>query len=278
MGSHRADRGASTQVRSAARVSGGRRKATRRAPRHPLTGLPILPAVAGSVAIAVAAGGTLVSEAAAAPVSTTLSNAKLNRLSALAIAPALDDRTKAISRDADRLAVEETAAQKAQVAVEAKANDRTATLQSLARSADRQAKFLKLNLWHLPVAPGSYHLTAGFGDGGGLWSHGHTGLDFAGHTGVEIDAVANGTITEVGWAGAYGYRTIETLDDGTELWYCHQSGTNVSVGDVVRAGQEIGLIGSTGNTTGPHLHLEVRPGGGDPIDPYTALVYHGLHP
>jgi murein DD-endopeptidase MepM/ murein hydrolase activator NlpD len=103
-------------------------------------------------------------------------------------------------------------------------------------------------------------------------------LDFAGDTGSDIMAVANGTITEVGWAGAYGYRTIETLEDGTEIWYCHQTSTLVKVGDVVHGGEHIGEMGSTGNTTGPHLHLEVRPGGENPIDPFTALVYHGLHP
>ena len=113
---------------------------------------------------------------------------------------------------------------------------------------------------------------------GGLWSSNHTGLDFAAPTGSTITAVANGTITKTGYAGAYGNQTIETLEDGTELWYCHQSEIGVTVGQKVLAGQKVGLVGSTGNTTGPHLHLEVRPGGGDPVDPFTALVYHGLQP
>ena len=69
-----------------------------------------------------------------------------------------------------------------------------------------------------------------------------------------------------------------TLDDGTEIWYCHQNAFGVSVGDVVRPGEQIGYVGATGNVTGPHLHLEVRPGGGDPVDPYAALVHHGLQP
>ena len=71
---------------------------------------------------------------------------------------------------------------------------------------------------------------------------------------------------------------MQTLEDGTELWYCHQTSYTVSSGETVHAGELIGYIGSTGHVTGPHLHLEVRPGGGDPVDPYTALVVHGMTP
>ena len=83
---------------------------------------------------------------------------------------------------------------------------------------------------------------------GGLWVSNHTGLDFAAPTGTPIVAVATGTITETGWAGSYGNRTIETLKDGTEIWYAHQSVISVHEGEAVRGGQQIGNIGSTGNT------------------------------
>ena len=78
--------------------------------------------------------------------------------------------------------------------------------------------------------------------------------------------------------GSYGNKTVVRLPDGTELWYCHQSSQSVSVGEHVAAGEVIGALGSTGNTTGPHLHLEVRPGGGDPVDPEVALAGWGLKP
>jgi murein DD-endopeptidase MepM/ murein hydrolase activator NlpD len=91
-------------------------------------------------------------------------------------------------------------------------------------------------------------------------------------------AVANGVVASTGYDGSYGNKTVVTLEDGTELWFCHQTSFGVSEGDVVRAGQVIGSVGSTGHVTGPHLHLEVRPGGGDPVDPYEALVVHGLQP
>jgi murein DD-endopeptidase MepM/ murein hydrolase activator NlpD len=85
-------------------------------------------------------------------------------------------------------------------------------------------------------------------------------------------------VTETGYDGSYGNKTVVTLEDGTELWYCHQTSFLVDVGDVVRGGEAIGTVGSTGNSTGPHLHLEVRPGGGDPVDPFTALLEHGITP
>ena len=119
---------------------------------------------------------------------------------------------------------------------------------------------------------------ARFGQSSGLWSTTHTGLDFAGPAGSTIVSVAAGTVTSTGYEGAYGNRTIVTLADGTEIWYCHQSSVSVSPGDVVAPGDPIGFTGSTGNVTGPHLHLEVHPGGGSPIDPYAALAAAGATP
>jgi murein DD-endopeptidase MepM/ murein hydrolase activator NlpD len=113
-----------------------------------------------------------------------------------------------------------------------------------------------------------------------LWSSGHhTGLDFAAPTGTLIKAVHTGTITEAGWAGSYGYRTILTLDDGTEIWFCHQSSISVGVGQKVSTGDVIGRVGATGNVTGAHLHMEVHPGGADSgIDPMAWLRSKGLTP
>lgn len=130
--------------------------------------------------------------------------------------------------------------------------------------------------WVLPVH--DYELTAGFGASSGLWSDGHTGLDFAAPTGTTIRAVGSGTITEVAYDGAYGNKTVLRLDDGTEIWFCHQDTQDVAVGDRVEAGDPIGTVGATGNVTGEHLHLEIRPYGGDPVDPYAELMERGLNP
>lgn len=123
---------------------------------------------------------------------------------------------------------------------------------------------------------GSYQLTSSFGDSGSMWSNNHTGQDFAAPTGTPVKAVHGGTIKEAGWAGSYGYRIILELNDGTEIWYCHLS-SMTKTGGSVTTGEVIGNVGSTGNSSGPHLHLEVRPGGGDPIDPLAWLRGKGLN-
>jgi murein DD-endopeptidase MepM/ murein hydrolase activator NlpD len=145
-----------------------------------------------------------------------------------------------------------------------------------AAEAKRLAELAKQ--YALPTS--SYTLTSTFGQAGSMWSSGyHTGLDFAAPTGTLIKAVHSGTITQAGWAGSYGYRTVLTLDDGTEVWFCHQSSISVSVGQKVSTGDVIGRVGATGNVTGPHLHLEVHPGGQSTgIDPMAWLRDKGLNP
>ncbi|WP_426244740.1 M23 family metallopeptidase [Nocardioides sp. LHG3406-4] len=128
----------------------------------------------------------------------------------------------------------------------------------------------------LPLA--DYAMSAGFGLAGPHWKHAHTGQDFAGSLGTSLVAVGDAAVTSVGDSGAYGLRTVLTLEDGTEVWYCHQLTAFVTGGDTVEVGQPIGLLGSTGNSTGPHLHLEVRPAGVGPIDPMPWLAALGLQP
>ena len=250
---------------------GGRRVASRR------TRVPSLPLLAGVAVLAISAGGALQAvhpDLAGADAHGRISPAgALSGSSAVGSASLLGDRGTPVSRSSDRMSGDNL-----QAAADAQAKERDAALSALAGAAEKQAAEIKLHQWVLPVAPGVYHLTARFGEYSYLWSHFHTGLDFAAPTGTPIMAVAGGTITEVGYSGAYGNRTIETLPDGTELWYCHQNDFGTSVGATVKPGQVIGYVGSTGNVTGPHLHLEVHPGGGDPVDPYTALQVHGLNP
>jgi murein DD-endopeptidase MepM/ murein hydrolase activator NlpD len=258
----------------------GKRVASRHSStRGPLfRGLPSPPILLGVAALAISAGGALT----AAGGGLGDDAAKFSQASALSGASdvssvSLLDR-QTVSRDSRRDALADAADAQLVDQAESQLKQRDAALAKFAQQAEQQAAKLKLNQWVLPVDPGAYHLTAGFGEYSGLWSHFHTGLDFAAPTGTPIHAVANGVVTSVGYDGAYGNKTVITLDDGTELWFCHQNSYAVDVGQEVHAGDLIGYVGSTGNTTGPHLHLEVRPGAGDPVDPYEALVVHGLHP
>ena len=289
MPSHRAESRTSLRRADAASTPGGRHASPRRAGsrRAGLGWLPPAPTVAGVVVLAAATAGALGTGTGSA-VSAPLRAAGLSTHSAagqarhgttLAVsAAALRGRERAVSRDSQREARADAADQHLQRATEQQARERNAALAKLAAGAEKQAGLIARNTWQLPVTKGVYHLTAGFGSCSGLWSHCHTGLDFAAPTGTPIHAVASGTITETSWAGAYGNRTVETLSDGTELWYAHQSAFGVTKGQKVRAGQVIGKVGATGNVTGPHVHLEVRPGGKDPVDPYKALTARGLKP
>jgi murein DD-endopeptidase MepM/ murein hydrolase activator NlpD len=265
-----------TRVAPPQRRPGGRRVASRR------SRIPSLPLLAGVAVLAVSAGGALqavhpgIADAAA---DRHLSPASaLSGSSAVGSASLLGGRGTVVSRDSDRQGLSSTSGERLRAAADQQAKQRDAALSAFAAQAEKQASKIKLHQWVLPVASGDYHLTARFGDYSSLWSHFHTGLDFAGPTGTPILAVAGGTVTEISYSGAYGNRTIETLPDGTELWYCHQNSFGTSVGATLKPGQLMGYIGSTGNVTGPHLHLEVHPGGGDPVDPYTALIVHGLQP
>ncbi|MFI6347216.1 M23 family metallopeptidase [Streptomyces sp. NPDC050560] len=188
-----------------------------------------------------------------------------------------EDQARAAADAAERAAVKkasEAAAKKAESEAAAE-KDKAEKAAKKKAEEERLAKLAKQ--FTLPVA--SYTITSRFGDGGSMWSSGyHTGLDFAAPTGTPLKAVHSATVKEAGWSGSYGYRTVLELDDGTELWFCHQSSISVSVGQKVTTGQVIGRVGATGNVTGPHLHLEVHPGGGSAVDPAPWLLAHGLKP
>jgi len=240
--------------------------------------LPAAPTVIGAVAILAAAGGAVTFGQGHLPGNDNiaLSSGRSEVLNGTdAFGYASDARANAISRDTDRQALQDKTDQQLQAEVNEQSEQRSAELVSLAASAEKRADQIAKNLWVLPTV--GYHLTARFGQTG-LWSSFHTGLDFAAPTGTPIFAVANGVITDAGYDGSYGNKTVETLPDGTEIWYCHQTTIGVSVGDKVIQSSQIGTVGSTGHTTGPHVHIEVHPGGGDAVDPYPEFLLHGVTP
>jgi murein DD-endopeptidase MepM/ murein hydrolase activator NlpD len=266
-------------VEAPRRSAPGRRSAPR---KSLIRGLPSAPLLLGIAALAISAGGAVtLSDPQLVGAAGATSSAKLMQAGALSgtggVASSVQPgaRGPVVSRDASRDQLATSVDPELVAAAEAQAKEVAAARQEVDKQTDQYSAKLKQNLWHLPVV--GYHLTARFGDYG-LWSSYHTGLDFAAPSGTPIYAVANGVISSASYDGSYGNKTVETLDDGTELWYCHQTSFTVSSGETVRAGELIGYIGSTGHVTGPHLHLEVHPGGGDPVDPYTALVVHGVTP
>ncbi|WP_406382853.1 M23 family metallopeptidase [Streptomyces sp. NBC_01618] len=169
-------------------------------------------------------------------------------------------------------------AKKQQDAAEAKAAAEKKKAEEEAKKKAEALRLAKLAASYA-IPTSSYTITSTFGQAGSMWSSGyHTGLDFAAPTGTPIKAIHGGTIKSAGWSGSYGYRTVLELDDGTELWFCHQSSIGVSVGQKVTTGETIGRVGATGNVTGPHLHLEVHTPSGTGIDPMAWLRDKGINP
>nr|WP_242438810.1 M23 family metallopeptidase [Streptomyces sp. CB00455] len=183
-------------------------------------------------------------------------------------------RETAAQEAKDKLETARKAAEDAAAKAEAKAAQEAEEARKAAEAeAERERATASAGSYFLPTS--AYTLTSHYGDSGSMWSSGHhTGLDFAAPTGTPVKAVAGGKITSAGWSGAYGYRIVLELPDGTEIWYCHLSSMSVTSGPVA-AGATIGRVGATGNVTGAHLHLEVRKGGAT-VDPLAWLNAKGL--
>ncbi|MER6256269.1 M23 family metallopeptidase [Streptomyces sp. NPDC001584] len=114
---------------------------------------------------------------------------------------------------------------------------------------------------------------------GGMWSSGyHTGIDFTASTGTPVHAIGPAKVVSAGWGGAYGNQVVLRHADGIYSQYAHLSRIDVSEGQTIPGGQVIGLSGNTGNTSGPHLHMEVRtgPAYGSDISPVPYMRSKGI--
>jgi murein DD-endopeptidase MepM/ murein hydrolase activator NlpD len=145
---------------------------------------------------------------------------------------------------------------------------------SLARADATQ---MNNSLISVPVrvpVPGEIDLTSTFGVRVDPFLHVaamHTGIDFRGAYGEPIHATAAGTVTEAGWSGGYGKMVEIDHGNGLSTRYGHLSAIDVTVGQTIRVGQVIGRLGSTGRSTGPHLHYETRIDG-EAVDPQKFLA------
>ncbi|AXL90501.1 peptidase M23 [Streptomyces sp. CB09001] len=195
--------------------------------------------------------------AAAAPVKPSAANNKLDT-QLTSLAAGADDFADRASRTQERIDL------KAQQDAEKKR-----AAQEAARKERLRPKFA------LPVE--QHGLSAYYGQAGINWMSVHTGIDFPVSYGTKVMAATDGTV-RTQYNSAYGNMMIVTAKDGTETWYCHLSSYQVPSGTTVKAGDAIAFSGNSGNSTGPHLHFEVRPAGGSSIDPLPWLRSHGISP
>ena len=113
-------------------------------------------------------------------------------------------------------------------------------------------------------------ISSRFGERSSRRSSVHTGLDIATSLGTGFRPIMDGTVVFAGYSGSYGNIIKIDHGDGIQSWYAHCSAIYVGVGQTVSAGTTIGAVGSTGNSTGPHLHLEIRING-TPVNPQNCL-------
>ncbi len=132
--------------------------------------------------------------------------------------------------------------------------------------------------WVAPVSA-EYRISARYGLPGDGWIAGyHTGVDLAVPTGTPVYSVGPGEVHSTSAEGAYGNHILVRMADGRYVLYAHLDRMAVAAGDRVEGGTRIGDSGNTGNSTGPHLHFEVRTGTdyGTDIDPVEYLAEHGI--
>ncbi|MFH8984407.1 peptidoglycan DD-metalloendopeptidase family protein [Streptomyces varsoviensis] len=217
--------------------------------------------VAGIAAASVTGGGgDTKNTEASAPDPATVTPAAANSK--------LDTQLAGVSRDADDFADRASRTQQRLDLKARQAEEKKRKADEARRKEAERPKFV------LPVKQKG--LSAYFGQAGVNWMSVHTGIDFPVGLGTPVMAATDGTV-RTQFNVAYGNMAMVTAPDGTETWYCHLSSNKIRSG-TVKAGDVIAYSGKTGNSTGPHMHFEVRPGSGAAIDPLPWLRSHGLDP
>ncbi len=157
--------------------------------------------------------------------------------------------------------------------VEAQQRAARSAARKAATKAAARAKAERLGKrWVKPIRSGS--LTSGFGP---RWGKTHDGLDVGAPTGTPLYAMSRGTVIMSDNVFSFGNKIEIRYWDGTVSWYGHLSRRDVSAGDTVLPGDQVGLVGNTGHSFGSHLHLEIHPTGGDnPVNPVPWLKRHNI--
>lgn len=230
--------------------------------RRTLIGSGLFAAVAALTAPAV--GAPLAATPKSGTVAGSQTSSAIARVGAAGTALATDSHLGRSVSVRHQLAVQAERALAAQL--------RASKARALAAKRASRARAFRLRVWRssharmVPVST-SYRLSARFGDRSGLWGSGrHTGLDFDAPYGSPIRATRLGVVSFAGWDGPYGNCVVLNHGHGLQTKYAHMSHISVRVGQRVWAGQQVGRLGGTGNTTGPHLHFEVIKNG-KPVNP-----------
>ena len=155
----------------------------------------------------------------------------------------------------------------------------SATTQAVSGAQAAAAK--KAASWVSPVK--GYKLSARYAQSGSMWAAKHSGQDFAVKSGTAVVAAHGGTVVKAGGNGAgdgpaYGNAVVIKHGNGTFSQYAHLSKVDVKVGQIVKTGQRIAFSGNTGNSSGPHLHFEIRTTAsyGSSVDPVAFLRTKGV--
>ena len=258
-------------------------------PRIVGTGL-VLPTTATLAVVSVTGGApmaltsTTLAAGASAVDDATTDRAELTQdksTDSTLLARGVQDR---VARDSERVrvsAVTEENAKRAATEASLAANDVPVQVSLVgapgsklaASAASLKGTNLGSKAWVNPLG-GNYSLSSNYG---WRWGRLHSGQDMACPTGTPVRSISSGVVTFSGWAGNLGYK-VEILHwDGTVSWYGHNSKLRVSEGQRVEPGQLIALAGSTGNSTGPHVHLEIHPNGGNAVPPKRWLAARGVN-
>ena len=229
-----------------------------------MTGLALPTAAAAALTFS-SPGAAVVTSATTPPV-TFSPNANPRPASpgvTLATSQIRDPRIQAIEDNARDLARENAGARTA------RATERR-SLAARAREADLVAQ---AHNWQLPIK--NYVLTSGFGT---RWGRLHAGEDFASPVGTNLVSMSTGTVTFAGEESGYGTIVKIRYWDDTVTFYGHMSRLSVTEGETLLPGEVVGQSGNTGESTGPHLHLEIHPDGGQPVNPLPWLADRMIAP
>ncbi|MEO7069475.1 MAG: M23 family metallopeptidase [Nostocoides sp.] len=252
----------------------GRHRLAARRLRLPatLSGGFVLPTAAAATLVLTATGATMAETHTG--IELTASQAAFSGSAAAQAAEARADDAQASQRRSDaQLEAAAILGREQEQARVARDQARVARDQARVALAKKQAVALlaAAHAWVMPVHGATF--TSGFKM---RWGTMHTGNDLACPTGTPIYAMSSGVVSFTGWMGGGGNTTKITYWDGTESFYEHQSGISAVVGQRVSPGEVVGYVGNTGHSFGSHLHLEIHPAGGGPIDPHPWMTEHHL--